>query len=371
MGFGWEKAHLLNQLTDYFLQAGYFAYVKIIKTISSQKNPRVCGIIIFMKIPITQSREWQKLQEYLGETSFFEKTDEYQFLAILKTTKAGKYLHLPYGPVAKDKTTLKKALNALTSLARENHAIFIRIEPQLPELKEYLTKTYKRVKEIDPADTWVLDLSPDEATIVSNFSQGTRTRYNTYQKKGLSVEVTREKSEISHLVTLQNKLYKKKNLTAFSRKYLEAELAQPFASLYLVKYHHPDVSADGASGASDVQSTPNLPEDGQVIAASLFFDYEDTRYYMQSAADGDFKKLPATVALLTKAIFDAKEKGIKYFDFWGIAPDGADSTHPWYGFTEFKKSFGGAEVHYAGTYDIVINKFKYRLFNLIKKLAGK
>lgn len=321
-----------------------------------------------MNIPITQSTEWQKLQNDLGVTSFFEKTEDYQFLAIKKSTPVGNYLFLPYGPVAKDEVALKSAIKALESLARREQAIFVRIEPQLKEAEAYLTKHYRRVKEIEPADTWVLELSPDEATIISNFSQGTRTRYNTYQKKGLSVEVTREKSEISHLVALQDKLYKKKNLTAFSRKYLETELAQPFASLYLVKYHHPETPADVAK---DAQPAQNLPEDGQVIAASLFFDYGDTRYYMQSAADGDFKKLPATVALLTKAIFDAKEKGIKYFDFWGIAPDGADSTHPWYGFTEFKKSFGGAEVHYAGTYDIIISKFKYHLFNLIKKLAGK
>ena len=327
-----------------------------------------------MSIPITQSTEWQKLQDDLGAASFFEKTEDYQFLAIKKSTPVGNYLFLPYGPVAKDEAALKSAIKALEALARREQAIFVRIEPQLKEAEAYLTSHYRRVKEIEPADTWVLDLSPDEATIISNFSQGTRTRYNTYQKKGLSVEVTREKSEISHLVALQDKLYQKKNLTAFSREYLETELAQPFASLYLVKYHHSETSADSAQDAQTAQgaqNTQNFPEDGQIIAASLFFDYKDTRYYMQSAADGEFKKLPATVALLTKAIFDAKEKGIKYFDFWGIAPEGADSTHPWYGFTEFKKSFGGAEVHYAGTYDIVINKFKYRLFNFIKKLAGK
>ena len=63
---------------------------------------------------------------------------------------------------------------------------------------------------------------------------------------------------------------------------------------------------------------------------------------MQSAADIDYKKFPATVALLTTALFDAKEQGIKYFDFWGIAPEGAPDSHPWKGFTRFKQSFGGA-----------------------------
>lgn len=314
-----------------------------------------------MLVPITQSEGWQKLQNDLGETSFFEKTDNYQFLAIKKSTPVGNYLYVPYGPIVNEKSDFKKAIAALKEIAAREHSIFIRIEPRLEELKATLLsdRTVKKVKDIEPADTWVLDLTPEKEVIISNFSQGTRTRYNNYAKKGLSVEVTKDASEISHLVRLQNKLYQKKNLTAFSKKYLETELAQPFASLYLVKYTRPE----GAEPSAE------LPKDGQIIAASLFFDYEGTRYYMQSAADIEFKKLPATVALLTKAIFDAKEKGIKYFDFWGIAPEGADSSHPWYGFTEFKKSFGGTEVHYAGTYDVVLKKSKYHLYKSTKKLS--
>ena len=89
---------------------------------------------------------------------------------------------------------------------------------------------------------------------------------------------------------------------------------------------------------------------------------------MQSAADIEFKKLPATVALLTTAIFDAKIKGMKYFDFWGIAPDDAPADHPWKGFTEFKKSFGGYPVHYAGTYDIVVRPVKYKIYQFTRAI---
>ena len=78
---------------------------------------------------------------------------------------------------------------------------------------------------------------------------------------------------------------------------------------------------------------------------------------MQSAADMEFKKLPGTVALLTTALFDAKENGLKKFDFWGIAPvdtsGNVPKNHPWAGFTAFKKSFGGYEVDYCGTFDLI------------------
>ena len=143
-----------------------------------------------------------------------------------------------------------------------------------------------------------------------------------------------------------------------SEEYFKTELAQPFATLYLVRYHHPE--------GKDIDET--TPKDGQVLAASLFFDHEDTRYYMQSAADTDYKKLPATVALLTTAIFDAKEQGIKFFDFWGIAPEDAPDSHPWKGFTKFKQSFGGQAVNYAGTYDIILNPAKYKLYQTTRKI---
>ena len=314
-----------------------------------------------MNIPITQSKEWQKLQEDIGETCFYEKENDYQYLSILTKRPGGNYLYLPYGPVTDTEAGFKKALASLQSLAREQKAVFIRIEPLNPDIVKYLPKNTIKSKDLNPKDTWVLDITPDKPTLLTNFSQGTRTRYNTFAKKGLSVESTKDSSAIKQLIALQDKLFKKKNLNTFSPEYLKAELDQPFATLYLVKYHHPE--------GKDREE--HEPADGQVLAASLFFDYNDTRYYMQSAADIDYKKLPATVALLTTAIFDAKEQGIKHFDFWGIAPEDAPDDHPWKGFTKFKQSFGGRPVAYAGTYDIIINPFKYHLYQLVRKINQK
>lgn len=311
-----------------------------------------------MNNPITQSKEWQHLQDDLGETSFYEKEKNYQYLAILTKRPGGNYLYLPYGPVATTEQGFKNALESLQKLAKSQSAIFIRVEPISSEMAKFLPSTAKKTKDISPADTWVLDLTPDVPTLLTNFSQGTRTRYNTYAKKGLSVEVTKDPDDIKYLVALQAKLFKQKNLNTFSENYLKAELSQPFASLYLVKYHHPE--------GKDREE--HEPADGQVLAASLFFDHDGTRYYMQSAADTEYKKFPATVALLSKAIFDAKDQGITKFDFWGIAPEGAPDSHPWAGFTKFKQSFGGYPVHYAGTYDIVLNPAKYHLYQATRRL---
>lgn len=382
--------------------------------------------------PLLQSKDWQKLQNDLGETTFFEETSKFKFLAIKKKIPFGFYLYLPYGPYLDPSATsedAKACFEKLISLAKKESAIFIRIEPQKftnnsPIQMDNLSEKQKKVnvaqyfnlnqkllrktKDLNPAETWCLDLTSSVPEILTNFSQGTRTRHNNYKKKGLTVEVTKNPEDIKYLVRLQHKLAKERHIASFSEQYLKTELSQPFASLYLVRYQTPSTTlptsaknaqvknspkkADIASSTStklektniasstsaknalvetpskDLKSTKPTPKDGEIIAASLFFDYQGTRFYMQSAANLDFKHLPATVALLSHAIFTAKEDGLKTLDFWGIAPEDADTSHPWYGFTEFKKSFGGYEKIYAGTFDYLIDPKKYHLYSLLRKI---
>ena len=62
-----------------------------------------------MSIPLQQTREWEQLQNQLGETTFFQQTADFTFLAILKKTRFLNYLYLPYGPVLNTKTAAKTA----------------------------------------------------------------------------------------------------------------------------------------------------------------------------------------------------------------------------------------------------------------------
>ena len=301
-----------------------------------------------MSLPLQQTEEWEKLQKSLGEETFFVKEKTYQFLAILKKTKFGNYLYLPYGPVLADKNAAKTALKAFQSLATEKGVTFIRIEPQDPKNASYLLKLPNIVKskDLNPAETWCIDLTQSKEEIIADFSQSTR-RYSKFEKRGVSVEHTKNPEDIKYLVKFQRALSDRKNFGVFSEKYLKTELEQPFSTLYLA--HYDDEGKD------------------KIIAASLFFDYDGTRYYMQGATDPDYKKPPASLAMMFTAMMDAKDLGFKVFDFWGIAPENAPKDHPWAGFTAFKKGFGGYEVDYCGTYDIVLNKTKYRLYNLARK----
>ncbi|MBQ3430575.1 peptidoglycan bridge formation glycyltransferase FemA/FemB family protein [Candidatus Saccharibacteria bacterium] len=306
-----------------------------------------------------QSPSWKTFQETENKTVVEGSGTDFSFLAVVEPTKIGNYLFVPYGPSLAEKspkTALKSAIEALKSAAYANNCFFIRIEPTTVFEESYLKSLgLKKSKDINPARTWLLDLSPEKETILTNMSQGTRTRHNQFNKKGLSVSVSTSPEDVSELTRLQHKLASEKGINTFSDSYLKNELAQPFASLYLVHYTPPEENSE------------------KIISASLFFDDPEnkTRYYMQSATDSDYKKLPATVGLLTASIFDAKEKGLKYFDFWGIAPEDAPKNHPWAGFTAFKKSFGGFPRDYSGTYDLPLNKSKYSLYKHLRSLNLK
>ena len=305
-----------------------------------------------------QSTAWENYENAAGHQTFRESTPDFEYLAVKKSSKLGSYLFVPYGPsirTSNDPTTaqksLQKAIKSLVSLGKHEHCVFIRIEPTEPFTAKYLASTgLKKSKDIEPAHTWILDLSPSKEDLILDFSHGTRLGHNQFPRKNLSVEVSHNPKDIKYLVSLQQALAKRKGITAYKESHLKRELEQPFASLYLV----------------------HLKEDDKdkIVAASLFFDDKEnsTRFYMQSASDPTYKNLPTTVGLLCSSIFDAKEKGLNYFDFWGIAPDDAPKDHPWAGFTRFKKSFGGFARTYSGTWDYPSNKTKYSLYKKLRKV---
>ena len=329
-----------------------------------------------MKTPITQSREWQKLQDDLGEKSFFEQNQDFQYLAILKSTPVGNYLYCPYGPVTQDDTAFRKAIKSLKSLASQHQAIFIRIEPQDPQLINNLPKFAIKSQDLNPKETWLLDLAGNDEDLRSKLPSRLMRYYKSASKKGIAIEVSHNPADIHHLLDLQKKLANEKGINTFSENYLKTELKQPFATLYLVRLY----SSEGATRAGDGPgggpplSVSEVGEDkvrqdppGRVIAAGLVFDDKTTRYNLQGAQSDEGKKLHATGILTIQLILDAKAKGLKTFDFWGIAPENATKDHPWAGFTNFKKTFAGYEQIYAGTYDIPLHPAKYKLYQLLRQ----
>jgi len=92
---------------------------------------------------------------------------------------------------------------------------------------------------------------------------------------------------------------------------------------------------------------------------------DDWGIYYYGASDNHYRKVMAPYLLQWEAIKESKKRGCKYYDFLGIAPEGA-VNHPWAGVTQFKGKFGGEVVDYPKAKDLVLKPFWYFLYKLRK-----
>ena len=308
-----------------------------------------------MKPHFLQSPAWEAYQKLEGKTTFRLHGDTYDALAILEHTPVGNYLYCPYGPTLAEPTTknLALALDALRGLATRHHAIFIRLEPTFP-LTDPAALHLQKSHDLNPAHTWVLDLTESESDLFANMEKEKGRLWRNHAKKGIVIRQTKDPAEISILTNLLAGVGSRNHFIPQSATHLQNQLKSGFATLYIAELGPHTLPVD------DQQLAKPIP-----IAASLVYDYAGVRYYAHAAADQAHRKLVAGTILLVQMIVDAKAAGQTTFDFWGITTS-SDPHHPWYGFTKYKKSFGGHQVDYAGTWDLPLHPVRYRLYQALR-----
>lgn len=291
-----------------------------------------------------QTDTWKSFKEIGGAITFKDASEHWSYIAYLEKTPLGSYLFTPYGPTLNKKSDLGSALKSLKTLAKSSGSLFIRIEPTQQITQSDIKKYHlKKTKNQNPEHTLILNLTPSPDELLNNMKQNNRNLYRNYIKKGIKIKKTQNPNKISILTHLIAGVSAHNHFHAHDQAYLKSQLASGFATLYIAEL------------------------DQKPIAASLVYDTPTTRIYAQAAADYQHRKLSAGTILVIQMIMDAKQSGQKYFDFWGITLS-ENPKHPWYGFTKFKKSFGGEVVTYSGTYDLPIRKIRYRLYSIIRAI---
>lgn len=89
---------------------------------------------------------------------------------------------------------------------------------------------------------------------------------------------------------------------------------------------------------------------GGVIGGAIFTrSLHDYAYYWQGFTNNEGRTSLSQYSLVYQGILWAKKVGCRVFDFEGIY-DARFPNKTWLGFTHFKKSFGGKEVSFPGSY---------------------
>ncbi|WP_104060996.1 peptidoglycan bridge formation glycyltransferase FemA/FemB family protein [Arthrobacter sp. 4R501] len=303
-----------------------------------------------------QTPAWADVQSSLGRTVHQQSGPGWSFLAVEEKNPAGTVLYAPYGPVASSAEAFDGALAALVATARSCGAVFVRIEPvsvglNMPAATELSRRGLQPAPvNQQPELSWIVDLEGDFKDVLAAMKPVNRNLYRNIHKKGVTFRASQNPDDISILLDFLHMTARRNGFKPQSDEYLTQVAASLMpagaATMFIAELH------------------------GEPIAAALAYDSADTRTYAHAALDDTHRKLSAGIPLLVTLMADAKDRGLKHVDLWGVAP--ADQpNHKWAGFTAFKKSFGGREVEYPGTWDLPVQKLRYNAYQLARKLRDK
>ncbi|WP_309075400.1 peptidoglycan bridge formation glycyltransferase FemA/FemB family protein [Paenarthrobacter sp.] len=304
-----------------------------------------------------QTPAWAAVQRSLGRRVYEQSGPGWSFLAIEEKNPAGKVIYTPYGPVAESVEAFDAATAALVTLAQAEGAVFVRMEPAAAGFTASDADTLLRARGLTPAPvnqqpelSWIVDLESDFKDVLAGMKPTNRNLYRNIHKKGVTFRTSQDPADISVLLHFLH-------LTAARNGF------KPQSDEYLTQ-----VAASLLPNGAGTLFIAEL--EGEPIAAAFAYDSADTRVYAHAALDDTHRKLSAGIPLLVTLMADAKEKGLKHVDLWGVAPED-QPDHKWAGFTAFKKSFGGREVSYPGTWDLPVRKLRYGAYQLARKLRDK
>jgi len=298
-----------------------------------------------------QHRGWALFQQALGRQIFYASATHWSWLAILETNKFGSRLYVPFGPTASSPVSLQKAIEVLRDCAEAQDVDFIRIEPQAPQAKKTLRqlKAHKAHRDMQPRHTLVKDLARPDDELFAEMMSTNRRLYRRAAEAGFTFEETQDPKQMSLFMDMIHQVAARTGIQPHSDKYFTI-MANTLLPLGAATFHI-------------------ARHNGKPVATALTFENERTRYYAHAANAESARKLQPSVYLVGHLIFDAKALGKQTFDYNGVAPPHAPKTHKWAGFSQFKRSFGGQDVEYVGTWELPIKKARYQAYRLFTGLV--
>ena len=308
---------------------------------------------------LLQSAVWADFNKALNKTVFEQSGDDWQFNAIAESGhgKAGKLfkrLYTPYGPYATNDTALKTALSNLEQLAKSQKADYIRIDPTSPlqNNKLLLDLGYiKAPRNSQPPQTLIINLSDNFDDVLKSMSKTNQYLWRKASVNNLSFKHFYKSDYLKPFIDMVNTTAQRNNAIFHNGNYYKTLL---------------DALGPQKNSCVIYAYLNNKP-----VAGAIFVDdtKTKTRYYMYAGAFAEARKVSAASPLLVYAMQKAKQQGLYFFDMFGVSPID-QPNHKWAGFSKFKRSFGGTEVTYNGTYEKPLSK-KYKLLQSARKIYGK
>lgn len=293
-----------------------------------------------------QSWNWGETNRLLGNEifriGFYEGNKLIGVCLIIKQkAKRGSHFLIPGGPLIDwgNSKLVKYFVEVIRDLGKKEKVWFIRARPELQDTLENRSLFpslgfVSAPMHLHAENTWVLDITPDDETLLSGMRKTTRYLVRKSLKIDLVFQATTSSREASLLKKLQDETVKRHGFVGFPEALFKAQLET--------------FGVDNQAGLFVCK------KEDEVLAAAIIIFYGNYAYYHHSGSTSKYKEIPFSYFLQWRIIQEAKKKNCKFYNFWGIAPTD-DPNHRFAGVTLFKKGFGGERIDWLHARDLPLS----------------
>ncbi len=256
------------------------------------------------------------------------------------------------GPPRAEKLEIwKKFFEHLRDSGKKEKVGFIRISPLLGNNGENLSifKNYgfrsAPIHMMHPETTWVLDITKSEDEIMKNMRKTHRNLIRRAEKEGVEIIKSADEEYLKAFYSIHEETVRRHKFVPFSYAYIKSEI-------------------DAFKDDNQIEIF-SAKYKGKIISSAIIVFYGDQAFYHHGASSSEHGKIPSSYLNLWEAIKEAKKRGKKIFNFYGIAEN--KPSHPWSGLSKFKMGFGGYKKELLHCQDLPLSG-KYIITWLIETM---
>jgi lipid II:glycine glycyltransferase (peptidoglycan interpeptide bridge formation enzyme) len=205
--------------------------------------------------------------------------------------------------------------------------------------------------DVQPPDTVLVDLSPDEDSLLANMKEKWRYNIRLSARKGVTVRRAAGE-EIGVFYALLEETARRDRIAIHSRDY--------YAALFALSREYP--------GGPEVRLYI-AGHEGEDLAAIITLFRGEEAVYLYGASSNRKRNLMAPYLLQWTALREARAAHCLRYDLFGIPPN-EDPRHPMAGLRRFKTGFGGTIIHRPGAWDYAYRPLAAGLFRRAEGLRA-
>ena len=275
----------------------------------------------------------------------------------VEPAKRGRHLAIAGGPILdwNDHKLINALFQDIADQGKQLNCVFVRVRPQL-ELSKDSQALFQKLGLIKAPMylsveyAGILDLTKNEDEIMKGMRQRLRRALRKAEKNNIKVETSTDPKDIKEFYDIQLQTAKRHDFFAFSETFLTKQFRAFSKNGEAVLY--------------------KAIHDGEILAENFMIFYGNEASYHHGVSSELGTELSGAPVLHMAAMRDARNRGIKRYNLWGIV--GEDETdHRFYGVSVFKRGFGVDELKYLPAHDLILRPLAYQKTKMIEQARKK